>query len=194
LPPTPAEPARDPDAELVLRAGAGDASACALLVDRHLHRVIALAGRMLSNRADAEDVAQEVFLRVWRSAADWQPGKARFSTWLYRVTLNLCSDRLRQRRPLAEPEALDALPDESPGAEDIQQRSDVVTQVSAALAQLPERQREAIVLCHYEEIGNREAADILGISVDALESLLSRARRSLRNSLSSCAADLIEEG
>ena len=185
--------AQDPDAELVLRAGAGDAAACTQLVDRHLPRVLRLAGRMLSHRADAEDVTQEVFLRVWRSAPGWRPGKARFSTWLYRVTLNLCSDRLRQRRPNAEPEVLENLPDEALSAEGVLQRGAVVTEVTAALARLPDRQREAILLCHYEELDNREAATILDVSVEALESLLSRGRRALRQMLSGKARDLIGE-
>ena len=149
---------------------------------------------MLANRADAEDVSQEVFLRIWRDAGTWRPGGARFSTWLYRVTLNLCHDRLRQRRPVADPEELASLPDEAISAEGSLQRSAVAAQVAAALSRLPERQREAILLCHDEEFVNREAAAILGVSVDALESLLSRGRRSLRQILSSRAADLIEEG
>ena len=80
---------QDPDAALVQRAGAGEAAACAQLVDRYLGKVLALCGRMLGNAADAEDAAQEVFLKVWQGAASWRPD-ARFSTWLYRVALNLC--------------------------------------------------------------------------------------------------------
>ncbi len=189
-----ADTARDPDADLVLRAGTGDATACTQLIDRHLPRVLRLAGRMLSNRADAEDVSQEVFLRVWRTAAAWRPGGARFSTWLYRVTLNLCNDRLRQRRPQASEEVLAGLPDETPGVEVALQRDAVAARVTAALACLPGRQREAILLCHYEEMDNREAAAVLDVSVDALESLLSRGRRALRQMLISSAGDLIEEG
>src|SRR5882724_8286355 len=98
---TAGRPVEDPDLDLVRRAGSGDGPACAALVDGHLARVTALAGRMLGNRADAEDVAQEVFLRVWQQAAKWRAGEARFSTWLHRVTLNLCHDRLRRRREVA---------------------------------------------------------------------------------------------
>ena len=87
------------DDELVARVANGDETACRLLVDRHLSRVIAVARRMLGNQSDAEEVAQEVFLRVWTHADRWEPGRAQFSTWLHRVATNLCLDRLR-RRPI----------------------------------------------------------------------------------------------
>src|ERR1700752_4436656 len=139
-------PAEDPDLELVRRAGAGDGPACAALVDRHLARVTGLAGRMLGNRADAEEVAQEVFLRVWQQAHKWRSGEARFSTWLHRVTLNLCHDRLRRRRETSLDAAGDPPSGEPPPGSNLQ-RSAVVARVQAALAELPERQREAILLC-----------------------------------------------
>jgi RNA polymerase sigma-70 factor, ECF subfamily len=187
---TVAGPAEDPDLELVRRAGAGDASACAALVDGYLAKVTAFAGRTLANRADAEEVAQEVFLRVWQHAGSWRAGGARFSTWLYRVTLNLCHDRLRRRRETALDAAGDPASDAPPPGADLQ-RSAVVARVEAALAQLPDRQREAIVLCHYQELGNIEAAAVLDVTVEALESLLSRGRRRLRQLLASEAQDLM---
>src|SRR5215813_6080589 len=91
-------PVEDPDLDLVRRVGAGEGPACAALVDRHLPRILGLAGRLLGSRADAEEVAQEVFLRVWQQAGRWRAGEARFSTWLHRVAVNLCQDRLRRRR------------------------------------------------------------------------------------------------
>jgi RNA polymerase sigma-70 factor (ECF subfamily) len=172
----------DPDLEILRRIGAGDGAACALLVDRHLRRVTALAGHMLGNRADAEDVAQEVFLRVWKQAPKWRSGEAKFSTWLHRVTLNLCTDRLRRRRETG----LDVVGDmasDAPLPDAGLQETAVVARVQAALAQLPERQREAILLCHFQELGNIEAAAVLELSVEALESLLSRGRRRLRELL-----------
>ncbi len=185
-------PAEDPDLDLVRRAGAGDAQACAALVDRYLVKVTAFAGRTLANRADAEDVAQDVFLRVWQHAGRWRAGGARFSTWLYRVTLNLCHDRLRRRRETALDAAGDPASDAPPPGADLQ-RNAVVARIEAALAQLPERQREAIVLCHYQELGNIEAAAVLDVTVEALESLLSRGRRRLRELLASEAQDLMGE-
>ena len=172
----------DPDDELVRRAGLGDPAAIQALVARKLRRILALAERMLGDAAEAEDVAQETFLRVWRHAPRWKPGAARFDTWLHRVTLNLCYDRLRRRRerPTAEPPDR---PDPGPAPDRGLEAEDVGRRVRVALLALPERQREAIVLCHYQELGNIEAAGLMGVSVEALESLLSRARRALRGAL-----------
>ncbi len=187
-----AGPAEDPDLELVRRAGAGDAEACAALVDRYLAKVVAVAGRVLANRADAEEVAQDVFLRVWQHAGSWRAGSARFSTWLYRVTLNLCHDRTRRRKETT----LDAAGDPASGAPPPGgelQRAAVAARVKAALGQLPERQRDAIVLCHYRELSNIEAAAVLEVTVEALESLLARGRRRLRELLAGEAGDLMGE-
>ena len=177
----------DPDEEVLARVARGDASAIRALVARKLPRLLALAHRMLGDASEAEDVAQEAFVRIWRQAPDWKPGHARFDTWVHRVTLNLCYDRLRRRRetPMADPpEQADpgAAPDRGLEA------ADVGARVSRALQALPERQREAIILCHYQELGNLEAAAVMGVSVEALESLLSRGRRALRAAL----ADLAE--
>src|SRR5688572_15867016 len=114
--PAPAAAPADPDAAWVERAAAGDEAAFAQLVDRHLPRLHALAWRALGSGADAEDVAQETLLRAWRQLPSWQPGQARFSTWLQRVALNLVNDRLRARReqvPIEETE----LPATAPGPE-----------------------------------------------------------------------------
>jgi RNA polymerase sigma factor (sigma-70 family) len=172
----------DPDLDLLRRIANGDGAACTALVDRHLRRITGLAGHLLGNHADAEDVAQEVFLRVWQQAPRWRSGEAKFSTWLHRVTLNLCTDRLRRRRETALEAAGDP-PSDAPPPDAGLQEAAIVARVQAALAQLPERQREAIVLCHYQELGNIEAAAALELSVDALESLLARGRRKLRELL-----------
>ena len=185
-------PFEDEDLDLVRRIGRGDGAACAALVDRHLPRILALAGRMLGNRADAEEIAQEVFLRIWREAGAWRPGRARFSTWLYRVTVNLCHDRLRRRRETGLDAAGDPPSREPPPGAELQRRA-VATRVERALAQLPERQRAAILLCHYEELGNIEAAAIMEVSVEALESLLARGRRRLRELLAADVGDLMGE-
>jgi RNA polymerase sigma-70 factor, ECF subfamily len=180
----------DPDQPLLARLAKGDEGAYRLLVQRHLSRVFALGRRMLGNEHDAEDVAQEAFLRVWRHAPVWQPGRARFETWLYRVTLNLCYDRLRRRRETTVDEMPDVA-DESPTAIEAHAGRDRARQVEAALAQLPERQRAALVLCHYQELSNAEAARLLEITVEALESLLARGRRTLRTLLADHVQDLL---
>ncbi|MGZ5923850.1 MAG: RNA polymerase sigma factor [Rhizomicrobium sp.] len=169
----------DPDAELVARVGRGDRSAAQLLMTRHLPKMLALARRMLSDPVEAEDAVQDAFMRLWTHAARWQPGRAKFETWLYRVTLNKCYDRLRRRPTAVLDEALDVA-DPAPGPAVNLENSAISLQIEAALRALPERQRAAIQLCHYQECGNIEAAEILGISVEALESLLARGRRTLR--------------
>jgi RNA polymerase sigma-70 factor (ECF subfamily) len=170
---------RASDEELLARIARGDQDAVRAMVARKLPRLLALAGRMLGDRGDAEDVAQETFVRIWRAAPRWRSGEAKFDTWLHRVALNLCTDRLRRRREttMAEPpEQIDRgpAPDRNLHDEDSQRL------VGAALATLPDRQREAIVLHYYQELSNIDAAEAMGISVEALESLLSRARRALR--------------
>lgn len=172
----------DPDEELLSRIASGDPAAARALIARKLPRLLSLAGRMLGDGAEAEDVAQEAFLRVWKQAPKWRAGVARFDTWLHRVALNLCYDRLRRRRELAYAEPPDQT-DEGPGPERGLQAQDAGRRVAQALQALPDRQREAIVLCHYQELGNIEAAAVMGVSVEALESLLGRGRRALRATL-----------
>lgn len=179
---TSASPPEDPDADCIAAAAGGDERAFARLVDRHLDRMHALAYRALGVRAEAEDVVQEAMLRGWRQLPRWQPGTARFSTWLQRVVLNLVNDRLRARR---EQIALDQLElaSAAPGPEPRMAADQRAAQVRTALQQLPHRQRDALLLCHYEGQGNIEAAATLGVSIEALESLLARGRRRLRQQL-----------
>jgi RNA polymerase sigma-70 factor (ECF subfamily) len=155
--------------------------------------MLTLARRMLNDATEAEDVGQEVFLRVWREAPRWRPGGAKFETWMHRVALNLCYDRLRRRRERSDPEAGVAVPDPAPLASEAllsQQRS---SRVHEALSRLPERQRAAIALVHFQELTNIAAAETLEISVEALESLLARGRRALKAALFDVAQDLIED-
>jgi RNA polymerase sigma-70 factor (ECF subfamily) len=169
----------DPDTDLVARAGRGDRAAAQALMTRHLPKMLTVARRMLGNQAEAEDAVQDAFLKLWTHAARWEPGRALFETWLYRVVLNKCYDRLRRKTTANLDEAAEVV-DPAPAADLLLQGSAMAKEIEAALAELPERQRAAIALCHYQECGNIEAAEILGISVEALESLLSRGRRTLR--------------
>ena len=181
----------DPDAELLPRIARGDQSAIREMVSRKLSRLIALGVRMLNDRGEAEDVAQETFLRVWKQAEHWQSGGAKFDTWLHRVAINLCYDRLRTRKGFVDKD------DDAEGTTELidtalipEQRLNQSQQgdlINLALSALPNRQREALVLQYYQELSNIEAADLMGVSVDALESLLSRARRNMR-------ALLVEKG
>ncbi|CRM98081.1 Sigma-W factor [Pseudomonas sp. 22 E 5] len=174
----------DPDVELLARIGNNEPAAVNEMVTRKLPRLLALASRILGDADEAKDVAQESFLRIWRQAASWRSGEARFDTWLHRVALNLCHDRLRRRkeRPLNEEEALE-LADSAPSLDEQLESADRNARMAAALAALPARQREAIVLQYYQELSNIDAAALMNISVEALESLLSRARRQLRSQL-----------
>ena len=171
------------DHELMRLVGRRDGGAFARLLERHYGWALGFADRMLGTREEAEDLVQTAFLRVWQDAARWQP-TARFSTWLYRVLYNLCMDRFRARGA-ADSEPLDdaiveTRADDGPGSEERlagRQRSE---RVRSAMAGLPPRQRAALVLCYYDERSQAEAAALLGVSEGALESLLSRARATLR--------------
>ncbi len=166
------------DAALLARYAAGDLAAARALTARHLGRLLGFARRMLGDAAEAEDVAQEAMLRLWQIAPHWRPGEARISTWLYRVTANLCTDRLRRRRGVA----LEAAPepaDPAPGALAALIATDRAAALEAALALLPPRQRQAVMLRHLEGLGNAEIADVMDIGVAAVESLIARGRRAL---------------
>jgi len=172
----------DPDADDVAKAGQGDRAAAARLIGRHAPKLLTVARRMLGTQTEAEDAVQEVFLRLWTHAARWQPGKAKFETWLYRVMLNQCYDRLR-RRPAASLEAAEDVADGAALPDAGLDEGKLGQEIGRALEDLPERQKAAILLCHFRELGNIEAAETMGISVEALESLLARGRRSLRSRL-----------
>jgi RNA polymerase sigma-70 factor (ECF subfamily) len=177
----------DSDEALVERAGRGDRAAAALLVERHSRMIYAASYRMLQSRDAAEDATQETFLRLWRNAAKWKPRGAKFETWLYRVAMNYCLDQLRKSKREAPEEAAPGGLDGRADSADRQDQKLFLSEqrfaIDEALGQLPERQRLAITLCHYQELSNIEAAEVMKISVDALESLLARGRRSLREKL-----------
>jgi len=173
----------DPDADLVRRVGQGDAAAARKLVAIKLPRLLALGTRILGDGAAAEEIAQESLLRGWRQAPRWRFGTARFDTWLHQVALNLCRDRLRRsRREDLTPEPPERI-DPAPLQDQALSGRDESERIERALQALPPRQREAIVLQYFQELSNAEAARIMEISVEALESLLARARRGLRELL-----------
>lgn len=172
----------DDDAQLLRAVADGDRAAFNRLSHRHLDRAFSVAVRMTGNRADAEDVVQEVFLRLWQRPEAWRPGQAQFSTWLYRVVVNRCLDL--KRRPKGT--ALDAIEeprDPKPNAEAHLVQAARDRALKDAMAQLPERQRAALTLTYTAGLKNAEAASALEISVKALEALLVRAKRELRDAL-----------
>lgn len=169
------------DAILMARVADGDRAAFALLMQRHLGRAVALARRVTGNAAAAEDIAQEAFLRVWRKAADWQP-TAKVSTWLWRIVMNLSIDQTRRIKP----DPLDSVPEPVDPALDPEAESArraLRLALDAAIAGLPERQAMAVRLCLVDGFSQAEAAETLALTAGALESLLVRARRSLRLTL-----------
>lgn len=173
---------------LLARYAAGDRVAARLLVERLAPRVARYATRLLGgDSAEGEDVAQEALIRLWRAAPGWRAGEARVTTWLYRVVTNLVIDRLRARtrRPVVPlSDGGEEAPDSAPLPEARLIAAERRTTLEVALASLPERQRGAVVLRHVEGLSNPEIAAILGTSVEAVESLIARAKRALAVMLS----------
>jgi RNA polymerase sigma-70 factor, ECF subfamily len=167
---------------LLARVSAGEAQAFRALVDRHLPTVVAIARRMLRDDAEAEDVAQETLLRLWRNAAGLELGEGGVRPWLRRVAANLCIDRVRAQKNTS---LGDALPEEAEPAGQMTRLAEreLGRRVDAALKGLPERQRLALTLFHYEGMSQVEVGEVMGISDEAVESLLARARRALKASL-----------
>jgi RNA polymerase sigma-70 factor (ECF subfamily) len=186
------EPANEiDDGELMRRAAGGDTAAFEQLVERHQAMVIGTVARMLGNNSDIEDVAQQVFIRVWKSAARYTP-TAKFTTWLLTITRNLVFNEVRRRKrhpgitldthegdeSLSLPDQVRAVPDKA-----LLERELEVT-IDRAILSLPERQRLAVVLRRYESKSYEEIADVLNLSVPAVKSILFRARSELRAALS----------
>lgn len=172
------------DETLIISAGRGDRRAAEILVARHTDKIYAVCFRTLRSRAAADDAVQETFLRLWTHASKWRPKGAKFQTWLYRVAMNICLDQLRKSKREAPEDAAPERAEPGPRQDDQLLAGERRLAVDAALETLPVRQRAAITLCHYQELSNIEAADIMGVSVDALESLLARGRRALKQQLS----------
>ncbi|WP_149786420.1 RNA polymerase sigma factor [Lutimaribacter pacificus] len=178
-----------PDEALLTLFANGEGAAARALTLRMTPRVMAHAYRLLGDRDEAEDVAQEAMMRLWRIAPDWRQGEARVTTWLYRVVANLCTDRLRRRRGVD----IDSVPepqDDAPGADQALLQKARADALQAALGQLPDRQRQAVVLRHIEGLSNPEIAAIMEIGVEAVESLTARGKRALTDLLSGRRAEL----
>lgn len=185
-----ADPQGESDAALLRRFGAGDGTAAQVLIQRLAPRALRLAGRLLADRAEAEDVTQEALLRLWQIAPDWnEEGGAQPATWLHRVVANLATDRLRRRRSVALDD-IDEPPDTAAQPVEVMIATDRAQALEAALQTLPERQRVAVVLRHIEGMTNPDIAARLGIGVEAVESLTARGKRKLSALLAGRQAEL----
>jgi len=182
-----------PSEDLMARIAEGDEDAFEILVNRHQTSVLNLIYRFIGDRTQAKDLAQEVFLRVWQAAGSYQP-KAKFTTWIYRITANLCINELKssRRRKLfqflrfgedQENTIEEVLVDGSPSPEDLLLSREQSRRISDALQSLPANQRMALVLRRYDNLSYQEIAKILNCSVSAVESLLIRAKRDLQKKL-----------
>jgi RNA polymerase sigma-70 factor (ECF subfamily) len=173
---------RDEDCELLDRLAANDEAAFRCLVERHIDRAYAIALRILGSRADAEDVVQDTFLKIWTRRGEWQQGRAKFSTWLYRVVTNRCID-LRRRPRTEDVEAVPEPADKQPDAVSAMQRSEVFNMLEEAMNLLPEQQRIAVILSYHEDMSNAEIAEVMETTIAAVESLLKRGRQQLKKIL-----------
>ena len=169
------------DEELMVRIAAGNEPAFRELARRHTPLALGLARRVTANAAEAEEVVQEALLRVWINAPRWRP-VASFRTWFYRIVLNLCLNR-RRRAPFLPIETAGEPAASELDAEASLERRERERAVADAIAALPERQRIAIALTYHEGFSNAETAAIIGTSVSAVETLLVRAKRALREKL-----------
>jgi RNA polymerase sigma-70 factor (ECF subfamily) len=175
-------PIQDPDEDLLRRLALNDEAAFRTLVERHIDRAFAIALRIVGSRADAEDVVQDSMLKVWTHRGSWQHGRAKFSTWLYRVITNRCIDLRRQPRS----DDIDAVPepvDTQPDAASAIQRNETAALLEKAMQSLPEQQRVAVIFSYHEDMSNAEIAEVMNTTVAAVESLLKRGRQQLKAAL-----------
>lgn len=171
----------DVEAVLVEQVRLGDQRAFAEILAAHLGPVNRYVYRMTANTTEAEDITQEVFLRLWTQAGRFDPQKSKLSTWLHNIAHNLCVDHFRKNGRMVSGDPAEETGGDEPEASLIAMIE--AEDIKAAVMQLPERQRSALLMCHYQGLSNKEVAEILDISVSALESLLARARRTLKTLL-----------
>ena len=171
-----------PDGVILLAYAQGDGEAAKVLSARLLPRVLAQATRMLADQAEAEDVAQDAMMRLWKIAPDWRQDEAQVSTWLFRVVANLCTDRLRRRRGVSLDQIAEPVDPQLSAPAQMQENARMRA-LSAALADLPERQAQAVALRHLEGLSNPQIAQIMDISIRSVESLTARGKRALADTL-----------
>ena len=168
------------DALLLQHIRRGGHEAFAILVNRHTNRCYRIAYRLVSNKDDAEDIVQEAFLKLWHKPKLWDPCKgAKFTTWFHKVVINLCVDHMRKKKPLGLQEDME-FADENPGQDALLDNNQRQSLLERFINELPDQQRQALALCFYEGLSNHEAADIVGVTVKALQSSIMRAKTTLK--------------
>ncbi len=172
----------DPDQDVLTGLMSGDERALKELMRRHLDRIHRTAMRILGDAALAEDVAQTVFLKTWEMAPNWVSGKARLLSWMLRVTTRQCLDILKKKAPIYTDDMPD-ISDTSDLADKKMIKDDSAKMVRKAIERLPNRQKIALTLSYYENVSQRDGAEIMDITVGAYEALLVRARKTLKNTL-----------
>lgn len=191
--PLEAQPDTADEDGLIRAVAAGDEAAFQDLVNLHLDAIHAYLYRLTGSRADAEDLAQETFLRVWRRASTYEPGRIRLTTWLHTIAHNLCIDSFRRQRRRdpggADPQGAGTEADEATDPARQASTDELSDHLEQAIAALPDNQRSALLLCQVQGFSNAQAAHILDVNVRALESLLARARRTLRETLTRLGAE-----
>jgi RNA polymerase sigma-70 factor (ECF subfamily) len=170
------------DVSLIYQIQKGSHEAFAALVYRHSNRFYRIAYRLVSNKDDAEGIIQEAFLKLWSRPKLWDPNKgAKFTTWFYKVIINQCFDRNKKKKPLDLPEGIEEFVDRNPGHDALLDAHQKQAILERFIRELPERQQLAVNLCFYEGLSNNEAAEIVGVKVKALQSLLMRAKTTLKD-------------
>lgn len=179
----------DDDEDLLLRIQGDDQSAFRALVELHIDRAFAVALRILQNRADADDVVQDCMLKVWTHRHRWEGGRAKFSTWLYRVITNRCID-LRRTPRMTDIDEAPEIPDDHEDALSEMHRASVTSLLETALTRIPDQQRIALIFSYHENMSNAEIAEVMETTIAAVESLLKRGRQQLRRLLGRAEDDI----
>lgn len=171
------------DAALLALVQHGNGPAFAALVERHTARFYRLAFRYLQNKEAAEDIVQDAFLKLWENPARWQPERnSKFTTWFYRIVVNLCLDQRKKKKTAPLDDATDVIDEREP-VDDTMIRRQRQNRLEKEIAALPERQRTALNLCFDDDLSNQEAAEVMGVKLKALQSLIMRAKTTLKERL-----------
>ncbi|MCP4395128.1 MAG: sigma-70 family RNA polymerase sigma factor [Alphaproteobacteria bacterium] len=171
------------DEDLMKDVANGSQASFTKLVNRHIHPAIGYANKMTSGNHEAEEAVQEAFIKIWEHAPSWQPDRATFKTWFYRILTNKCIDILRKNKKIIIGVDENQIDNEHKHAEEQLEKKQQNQLIVSYIDKLPERQKSALMLSYYEGFSNKEAAEILDVGIKGFESLLVRARKTLRETM-----------